>query len=275
MNFLKNTVKRALKASGLYNRVKGSFIYSWYWRFADPCVINGIEAEKAFYRKLLEGFERGGLIFDIGANHGRKTGIFLKLGAKVVAVDPDELNQQTLREKFLAYRLDKYPVTILGKAVSDRRGIETFWIDEPGSGKNTLNQKWVNTLKEDPERFGKAVTFGSQREVATTTLEDLINEYGRPFFIKIDVEGHEASVVRGLKHPVPFLSFEVNLPEFKQEGSQCIELLEHLCPQGKFNFTVDCKSGLELTQWLEPREFISVFEQCSHKCVEVIWKAVK
>jgi FkbM family methyltransferase len=58
--------------------------------------------------------------------------------------------------------------------------------------------------------------FARRKAVKTTTLEELILTHDLPFFVKIDVEGYEASVIRGLQRPVPFLSFEVNLPEFTQ-----------------------------------------------------------
>ncbi len=64
--------------------------------------------------------------------------------------------------------------------------------------------------------------------------------------MKIDVEGLEPSVIRGLRRPVPYLSFEVNLPEFRPEGLECVELLRTLTPTGAFNYAVKCDTGLEL-----------------------------
>src|SRR4029453_18235955 len=101
----------------------------------------------------------------------------------------------------------------------------TLWIDEPGSAKNSLSRKWVETLKGDEARFGHRLEFARQKKVQTTTLDELTISYGLPFFVKIDVEGYEPSVLRGMKRPVPFLSFEVNFPEFRAEGFECVELL--------------------------------------------------
>ena len=133
-------------------------------------------------------------------------------------MDPDKANQTTLEEKFLKYRFTKKPVFVVGKAISDRKGLETFWVDEPGSAKNTLNEKWVNILRVDENKFGKPLGFRQSVTVETLRLEDLISEYGLPFFVKIDVEGHEAAVLRGLRRSVPYLSFEMNLPEFRRRG---------------------------------------------------------
>ena len=70
-------------------------------------------------------------VFDIGANHGAKTDVFLRLGARVVAVDPDETNERVLREGFLSLRVRPKPVVIVAKALSDKEAVETMWIDTP------------------------------------------------------------------------------------------------------------------------------------------------
>jgi FkbM family methyltransferase len=70
--------------------------------------------------------------------------------------------------------------------------------------------------------------FREKRRVETTTLEQLISEHGCPLFAKINVEGYELSVLRGLRTVVPYLSFEANLPEFREEGLQCLTILQSL-----------------------------------------------
>jgi hypothetical protein len=96
--------------------------------------------------------------------------------------------------------------------------------------------------------------------------------HGVPTFIKIDVEGYELNVIRGLQRPVPCLSFEVNLPEFRSEGLQCIEILGNLASTGKFNYAVDCEQGLALERWLTASEFLHVLGQCTENAIEVFWK---
>jgi FkbM family methyltransferase len=262
-----------LDNAGLYHRVKGSKLYELYWKAADPRIINDVYKEAAFYRNLLTGFREGDLIFDIGANQGYKTGIFFRLGAKVVAVEPDDLNQRVLRQKFLAYRIKSKPLVIVPKAVSDSRSIVKMWIDEPGSAKNTLSQKWAETLREDKGRFGETLKFEQSKQIETITVEDLIAEYGIPFFLKIDVEGHEPSILRGMRQPVPFLSFEVNLPEFREEGLECVRTLGQLCSDGKFNYSVDCLGGLALGEWIGAQQFLDVLARCSDSSIEVFWKS--
>ena len=268
---LKSRVQSLLRQAGVYHRLRTSRIYDIYWLIADRTIVDDLHAEAAFYRRLLSGFRRGDIIFDIGANLGHKTNIFLRIGAQVVAVDPDPLNQQVLRESFLKLRFRRSRVIIVGKAVSDRDGMDTFWMDAPGSAKNTLSRKWVDTLRADEHRFGSRLDFTTRREVETVSLENLITEHGTPFFIKIDVEGHEPNVLRGLRRPIPYLSFEVNLPEFRPEGHECVDLLGRLEPRGRFNYTTDCRRGLALTDWVSPAEFRPIFAYCRAPSIEVFW----
>lgn len=263
-----------LKQAGLYHRLKASSLYDLYWTLADKSIIEDRRTEVRFYQGLLEGFPKGGLIFDVGANQGTKSTVFLSLGARVVAVEPDEGNQAILKQMFLTYRLVKKQLVIVGKALSDRSATETMWIDEPGSAKNTLSQKWVDALRSDEQRFGHSLKFGQRKEIETTTLDHLFSVFGVPFFIKIDVEGFELNVLKGLSRPVPYLSFEVNLPEFRPESLQCVELLGRLAPQGRFNYVVGCREGLQLKEWLGPAEFAKVLGDRAEKSFEVVWKSL-
>src|SRR5207247_1087757 len=148
------------------------------------------------------------------------------------------------------------------------------WIDGPGSAVNTLSQKWATTLKANKTRHAhghSGLDFERQKNVVTTTVERLISEHGVPVFIKIDVEGYELNVIRGLQRPIPYLSFEVNLPEFRSEGLQCVGILGRLTAAGKFNYAVDCERGLALESWLSADEFLPVLGQCAENAIEVFW----
>jgi hypothetical protein len=76
-----------------------------------------------------------------------------------------------------------------------------------------------------------------------------------------------------MRRPVPFLSFEVNLGPFRKEGIECVETLNKLKPDGDFNYTPDCSSGLVLKKWLRSREFCGVVESCADETIEVFWRS--
>jgi FkbM family methyltransferase len=266
----KATCQSLLKQAGLYERIKGSWLYTAYWRIADRRLVEQRRQELDFFRKTLVGFRRNYLIFDIGANRGVKAEIFLKLGAHVIAVDPDVSNQKTLTERFLAYRVWKKSVVVVGKAVSDRNGHETFWVSEPGCDMNTLSAKWAEMLRKNPARFGRTFEFSQKRQVETVTLEQMISTYGRPFYIKIDVEGFEPNVLKGLKTAVPYLSFEVNLPDFRSEGEECIACLREIDAKGVFNCAVG--NRLMFSEWMSDDDFAKAFAEIREAAVEVFWR---
>jgi len=263
---------RRLVGNGIYQRAKCSWIYDSYWRLADKRIVDDRRREIEFYQTVLKGFRKGDLIFDIGANLGYKTGIFLELGARVVSVEPDETSQEILKQSFLKYRLRSKPVVVIPKAVSDKDGIVRMWIDTPGSAVNTLSKKWAETLRTDDSRFGQRLTFAQWKEVETVSVERLFDECGSPFFVKIDVEGHEVSVLRGMQRPVPYLSFEVNLPEFRLEGLECVRILGRLARNGQFNYTADCRHGLAMDRWAGVEEFLPVLNWCGDRSIEVYWR---
>ena len=269
---MKALAQRVLKGLGLYHRIRASRAYDAFWMVTDRSIIDGRRAEVEFYRRHLVGFTPGNLVFDIGANEGYKSDIFLRMGARVVAVEPEPYSQEVLRKSFQTYRLRKRQIEIVGKAVSDQDAVETMWIDAPGSAKNTLSRKWVDLLRSDDQRFGARLDFGHTRAVPTVSLDTLIATHGVPFFVKIDVEGHEPAVIRGLRHPVPYVSFEVNLPEFRHEGKECVKLLMALVPTGQFNYTADCRRGMAMKAWLGAEEMLSVMDDCPDRSIDVFWR---
>jgi FkbM family methyltransferase len=259
----------------LKSRLKSSFIRDAYWAVAHRGRLTYLRKEVRFYQGVLARLEPGGLIFDIGANQGAKTDVFLRLGARVVAVEPDDACSRSLEKRFLELRIRPRPVTIVTKAVSNRVGTEEMLMDGPGSAVNTMSAKWAESLKKNKGTFPYGhcgLEFDHTRLVETTTIDELIAQHGVPYFVKIDVEGHELSALRGLHRPVPYLSFEVNLPEFRPEGLECIRVLAELAHAGLFNYTSDCARGLTLKDWVPADDFSLVFDPCKERSIEIFWK---
>jgi FkbM family methyltransferase len=144
----------------------------------------------------------GDLVFDIGAHVGDRIGAFRRLGARVVAVEPQPAPMQALR---LLYRRDQ-AVALEAAAIGARAGeVELYLnLDNPtiSSCSKTLVQAAATAPGWSGERWDKAIS------VPMTTLDQLATRHGAPAFIKIDVEGFEAEALAGLSRRVPALSFE-------------------------------------------------------------------
>lgn len=258
-----NILKTILQKAGILNRVKYSFAGRIYFAIFKPGRQKQFAHELAFYRSFLPPCT---LIFDIGANDGHKTIVFCELADKVVACDPDPFNSDILKTRF---RNNKQ-VRIEAVAVTDHIGKSDLYIEKPGSALNSINPRWKTILEEENnKRWNEQVKFtGKVITVPVTTLDNLISKYGIPDYIKIDVEGNEKNVLKGLTHPVRYISYEVLLPEFL---SDAIESMEHICslnPGTVFNYAVEEK--LMLPEFLAPDDFKTLLKNMSIPHLEII-----
>jgi len=218
-----------------------------------------------FYSSFLDTATDNKLVFDIGANKGNKVKAFLKMGFSVIAVEPERKSLSTLYYRF---RKNK-KVTVIEKGVSDKEGVLTINIAEGTSGLNTLSDKWVGSLEtKDDNRWHKEHTFKDSYEVNVTTLADLFAIYGVPYYVKIDVEGFEVNVIRGMNKIPVFISFETNLPEFVEETIECIRLLQKLSANTVFNYAV--ADRLELDTWISAEEMINRVRNPAIRYMEII-----
>jgi FkbM family methyltransferase len=144
----------------------------------------------------------GDLVFDIGAHVGDRIGAFRRLGARVVAVEPQPAPMHALR---LLYGRDQ-AVALEPVAIGATTGQVELYVNVDNPTVSSCSKKLVQAAATAPgwsgERWDKSIS------VPMTTLDQLSARHGVPAFIKIDVEGFEAEALAGLSHPVPALSFE-------------------------------------------------------------------
>ncbi|HEX6333434.1 MAG TPA: FkbM family methyltransferase [Flavisolibacter sp.] len=232
---MKHMIRQLLVDAGRFEHLRYSIIYKWYARLFKPNLRQQYVKELNFYSSFLE---KCPIIFDIGANDGHKTEVFLQFADTVVCLEPEPANFKTLQVRF---RNRMKRVILLQKAAADADGEMPFYIHHPGSAFNTLSNKFrALAEKEGVTRFNEQVTYEAREMIGTTTLDRLITEFGQPCFIKVDTEGFELRVLKGLSRPVRFISLEYMLPDFKDELLVSLDILESQFPGAlSFNVAID------------------------------------
>ncbi|HUR65062.1 MAG TPA: FkbM family methyltransferase, partial [Chitinophagaceae bacterium] len=191
----------------------------------------------------------------------------LKMGYKVIAVEPEKKALSTLHWRFGRNN----NVTILDNGVSDIEKTLTIHIAENRSGLNTVSDKWVESLeKEKTNRWQKRHAFKDHYEIRAITVDQLYKKFGIPYYIKIDVEGYEKNVIKGMTRLPSLISFETNLPEFIEETIECIQHLSSISDTIRFNYSISDK--LELTHWITPPDMISKLKDPRTRYMEIIGK---
>lgn len=160
------------------------------------------------------------LFYDVGGFDGTDTARYLNLGARVVTIEADPALAQKLTERF-EKDIAKGDCTILNVAVAEKEGVLPFWICQENAALNSFD-------KASLDRHGLNATA---IDVPCRPFQSILDEYGVPFFLKIDIEGNDKHCVLPLtKHSAPqFLSFEA--------GQNDLYLILHLHSIGftKFN----------------------------------------
>ena len=151
-----------------------------------------------FYKRFISP---GDLCFDIGANVGNRTKIFLRCGASVIAIEPQADCARILKGGFKG----NHNLTIIQKALGSTEGIGKIFIAD-GNTISSMSKDWIIAVRKSG-RFNSN-SWSTGKPVELTTLDDLIDKYGTPQFIKIDVEGYESEVIAGLSSSVKHISFE-------------------------------------------------------------------
>jgi FkbM family methyltransferase len=170
----------------------------------------------AMNRLYREFVAPGDLVFDIGAHVGDRIAAFRRLGAKVVAVEPQPALAFTLKALYGRCR----DVAIESTAVGRKPGTVAMMINTANPTISTMSQEFVRAA--DGAAGWEGQVWDRSIEVAMTTLDALIAAHGVPAFIKIDVEGFEEEVLAGLTRPVNALSFEFTTIQ-REVAQACIE----------------------------------------------------
>jgi FkbM family methyltransferase len=205
-----------------------------------------IQHRQQFFAPLLPS---DALCFDIGANHGEFTAAFLSLGARrVVAVEPQPEVAQFIAEAFPNEILNG-SVVVRAQAVGPEKGVaKLFPAQDPANSMSTLSTLFVEITRAGGRKWNEAAAI----EVNVVSLDSLIDEFGTPDYVKIDVEGFDLEVLRGLSQPIALLSFEFNSqPGLIEVAEQCIAYVDRL-GRYEFNYQAEAagQTSLQFDKWI-------------------------
>lgn len=141
------------------------------------------------------------LIYDIGMNNGDDTAYYLHRGYDVLAVEADPTLVAAARKRF-AHAAATGKLTLLNVGIAPERGSMTFWLCQGRS-------EWNSFDRANATRGGHEAT---PIEVPTVPFRELIEEYGTPHYLKIDIETYDRHCLVDLhaRELPAFISIELN-----------------------------------------------------------------
>lgn len=219
------------------------------------------------------------LIFDIGCHKGEDSAFYLRKGFHVVGIEANPDLCRDLKQRF-AEEIKQGQFTLVENAIAEKAGQVEFFINTSATIWGTIRRDWADRDAAHIRRIVvPSVTFGS-----------LLERYGIPYYLKIDIEGADMLCLEGLfafqerPHFVSFESDRKTLSALRSElsilsrlGYRKFQLVEQKKVQqykppfpAREGAYVDCEIALEASglfgnelpnRWKSPAEFSAQYLQ--------------
>ena len=185
------------------------------------------------------------LIYDVGMNNGDDTAYYLRRGYRVVAIEADPKLTAKAAERFPEeIRSGRLKVLNVGIAVEEAE--LPFWICETHTEWNSFDRT-IASRDRSPHH---------QISISCRRLGSILQEFGVPYYLKVDIEGNDFLCVKDLdrEHLPKFISVEASgvdlLSSLHERGFnrfKCISQFHYL----PLELPATCEQRwLERTRWL-------------------------
>jgi len=142
------------------------------------------------------------LIFDVGLNVGQDSAFYLSQGYEVLAIEADPVLAEAARKKF-DREIREGRFEILNVSIADKEGFADFWICEEKPEFNSFHR----------EIAARDSYSHHSIQVPMARFSSIIERYGTPHYLKIDIEGNDMLCLDDLDPS--------SLPKYVSVESEC------------------------------------------------------
>ena len=159
------------------------------------------------------------LVYDVGFHNGDDSAYYLHCGYQVVAVEANPLLVEAGRQRFDA-QIKSGQLKLLHCGISDQPGIADFWVHEAHS-------EWSSFMREFGCRDGGPC---HAVPVECVPFRHILDAHGVPFYLKVDIEGHDEQCIENLDPE--------DLPEYVSVEFGPLEHIDRLAALGYDAFKI-------------------------------------
>ncbi len=127
------------------------------------------------------------LIYDLGVHNGSDTAYYLRRGFKVIGIDANPIMISEVSKEF-ASEIKNGQLILLNIGIAADQGEMTFWVCETVTEWSSFDRAMAS--REGAKHYPISVQC--------RTLADVINEFGMPYYCKIDIEGKDREAISSL-----------------------------------------------------------------------------
>ena len=162
--------------------------------------------------KWIESFKKNSKFLDVGANIGIYSLYAAILGHEVKSVEPEALNFAVLNMHIFDNSLNN-KIEAFNFALNDKEGISSMALSQIGFGKSSHH--FNNSKNEYVHKHG----------VYGTTTDKFLEEINfEPNYIKIDVDGNESLIIKGMKKTLSSKNLSSILVEIDKSGNNKLNM---------------------------------------------------